>query len=196
MQAIGVPLTGLESRSARASAHLRLYETGWLLSLGAVAVLGQMATRDHLQLPGHQGLFWIGMLMVGRTTATARWAGVTTAASAAGVSMLPMVGFNDPNRWLAYLLVGAVVDLAYLGLGRWTDQLWLITLLGGSAYLAKPLLRLGINLATGIPIGTVRLGVAYPLMTHFVFGATGAVIGAGIVLGARRLAARDDQPQP
>lgn len=194
MQAIGVPLTGFTSRSTRASANLQVYEVAWLLGLGAVAVLGQMATRDHSHLPGHQGLFWIGMLMVGRTTASARWAGTTTAASAAGVSMLPMVGFNDPFRWLAYLAVGAAVDLAFLGLGRWTDRLWLITVVGGFAYLAKPLLRLGINLTTGIPIGTVRWGVAYPLFTHFLFGAAGAAVGAGIVLGARRVI-RTDQPQ-
>ncbi len=188
MEAIGAPLTGIGSRSIRPSASLWALEAPWLLGLGAVAVMGQVLTRDHLGLPGHQGLVWLALLMVGRTTTRSRWAGATAAVSAATVSMVPAWGFNDPYRWLPYLLVGVLVDLAFLGLARWTGHVWLIALIGGVAYVAKPLVRVAISFSTGIPIGTVRLGVAYPVLTHFLFGAAGAAIGASAVIGVRRLA--------
>jgi hypothetical protein len=193
MQTIGAPLTGLGSRSVRLSENLAAQEATWLLGLGVTAVIGQAVTRDHLQLPGHQGLVLLALLMVGRTATPTRWAATTTGVGAATVSMLPVWGFNDPFRWLPYLLVGALIDLAFLGLARWTRHLWLVALIGGIAYVAKPLVRVAINLVTGIPIGTVRLGVAYPVLTHFLFGTVGAAIGAGVILGARRLS-RTEQP--
>jgi hypothetical protein len=190
MNATGVPSTEIGSRSVRRSATLVASETVWLVALGATAAIGQVLTRDNLGLPGHQGLILLSLLMVGRTTTKARWAATTSGISAASVSMIPVWGFNDPFRWLPLLLVGVIIDLAFLALARWTRHVWLIALIGGVAYVAKPLVRIAINAATGIPIGTVQLGVAYPIVTHFVFGTAGAAIGAGVIFGARRLAHR------
>jgi len=159
------------------------------------AVVLHAATRDLLQIPGHQGLGWIALLMIWRTTSRYRWAAVTSAVGAAGFAMMPWWSFNDPFRWLTYLLAGAALDLLYLALLRWHDKLWLLAALGGAAHMTKPLVRVVISQFTGIPYGSLLWGVAYPAATHFVFGFVGALIGAGAVLYLRRqIKTRTQQP--
>jgi hypothetical protein len=146
------------------------------------AVLIHTALRDRFSLPpGHQGVAWIAFVMLGRTTSRYRWAGVTSALGAAGTAMLPMLGFGDPFRWLTYLLAGATVDLAYFAVSRWQNALWFLAFIGGLAHMTKPLMRTVINELTGWPYGSLLLGVAYPVATHFMFGALGAFMGAGLI---------------
>ena len=158
-----------------------------LFGLGVGAVLLHAALRDKFDIaPGHQGLGWIALLMIGRTTSRYRWAGVTSALGAAGTAMLPMWGFGDPFRWLTYLLAGVTVDMAYFALNRWQNALWFLALIGGLAHMTKPLTRVLINELTGWPYGSLLYGVAYPAFTHFMFGAIGALVGGGLIWMLKR----------
>jgi hypothetical protein len=162
-------------------------EAALLFGLGVSAVLLHAALRDKFDIaPGHQGLGWIALLMIGRTTSRYRWAAVTSALGAAGAAILPVWGFGDPFRWLTYLLAGATVDLAYAAFGRWQTALWFLALVGGLAHAAKPLTRVVINELIGWPYGSLLLGAAYPVLTHFLFGVMGAFIGGGLIWFLKR----------
>jgi hypothetical protein len=158
-----------------------------LLGLGAVAVLLHAALRDRVSLPpGHQGVAWIALLVVGRINSRLRWAGTLAALGAAGTSLVPLLGFGDPLQWVMYLAAGVTLDIAYLLVGGAREHLWLLVLLGGLAHVTKPLLRLGISAFTGWPYGSLLWGAAYPLATHFMFGAIGAALGCGLLFIDRR----------
>lgn len=190
MTTIGARLPKIWSSNVPDSAPLTWRGALWLLGLGVASVLLHVATRDSVDLaPGYQGLGWIALLLVGRTTSRTRWAGVTTAIGASGTAMLPMWGFGDPFRWLMPLLAGIALDFGYWALYRWQDKLWLLSVLGGLAHMTKPLSRVVISEFTGWPYGSLLWGVAYPSLTHFIFGAIGAAIGTGAILAWRR--ARD-----
>jgi hypothetical protein len=167
----------------------QLRELVFLLALGGVAVLWHAATRGRgLEIPGHQGLVWIALVMVGRTTSRYRWAAVATATGAAATAMLPFWGFGDPFRWLMYLAAGAAVDLFYSAFPNYRATLWLLVIVGGLGHMTKPLLRVPISTLTGIPYGSLLWGVGYPALTHFTFGALGTLAGAGAIIGLGKLA--------
>jgi hypothetical protein len=179
-------LSGAQTRS-----RTTLGQLVWLAVLGVAAVAYHAATRGMGTLPpGHQGVFWIGALMVGRLTVGTRFAATTTAVTAGAVSMLPIWGLGDPFRPLEYLIAGGAIDLGFAAFGRWSGNLWLLlpllVPLGGLAHATKPLLRLGINLVTGWPYGSLLWGVAYPVGWHFVFGAAGAAIAVTLLALAKR----------
>ena len=179
-------LRGAQTRSRTAQGQLV-----WLAVLGVAAVAYHAAIRGMGQLPpGHQGVFWIGSLMAGRLTVGARFAATTTAVTAGAVSLLPLWGLGDPFRPLEYLIAGGAIDLGYAVIGRWSGSPWvflpLLVPLGGFAHATKPLLRLGINLVTGWPYGSLLWGVAYPVSWHFVFGAAGAAIAVTLLALAKR----------
>lgn len=185
-EAIGGLLPGSSSSASRTSARARLLEASALATLGAIAVVAHAATRRQIDLPpGHEGVVWMALVLVGRLTSRSRWAGATAAVGAAAVSMLPVWGFGDSFRWAEYLLTGVTLDVGYMAFTRWQSRLWFLALLGGVAFATKPLLRADISAVTGVPFGSLLLGVGYPTLTHFVFGLIGAGIGSAAVIGYR-----------
>jgi hypothetical protein len=68
-----------------------------------------------------------------------------------------------------------------------------MVLLGGFAHATKPLGQLTVNLVTGWPIGSFRFGIVYPFASHLLFGMTGGLLGALIVLGIRRVLSKPEK---
>lgn len=175
-----LPTNNLSS-SYPSETRLSLAEFARLFSLGMLVVVLHSMWRGGLQLPGHHGLEWMALLMIGRRTSGTRWAATTSSIGAATTALLPFFGFDDPFIWLVYLLPGLIIDLLYFVPLKWQHQIVGLALLGGVAHASKPLLRLGINLLTGWPYGSILYGIVYPLTTHIVFGVIGAAAGAGMI---------------
>ena len=168
------------------STDARAWSLAWqevliLLGLGALAVVLHAALDAPLKLPGHQGLVWMALLVVGRATSRRRWAASISSVGAAGLSSLPFWGFSDPFIWLIYLLPGLVMDLTY-GLGKpFQQKAWFLAVVAGLAHAAKPLARVGISTVIGWPYGSLLFGLAVPLGYHVAFGLVGGLLGAGAV---------------
>ena len=161
-------------------------EVLWLVLLGAAAVALHAAMRHRLEIgPGHQGIWWMAMLMIGRLTSRQQWAGIATATGASLAALLPVWRLGDPLLWLAFAVAGAVVDLGFNGISRTRHAIWALALLGGAAHATKPLLRI-LLVQFGFRYESLLAGLPFPLTTHFLFGAAGAVIGASIISISRR----------
>jgi hypothetical protein len=169
------------SSSFRTDIRGLVLEVAGLASLGALAVALHAATRGRFHLPpGHQGLAWMVLVTIGRLTSRRYWAGVTTAAGAACATFLPFWRLGDPFLWLSYAVAGAVVDVGFATFVRSRRALWVIALIGGIAHATKPLIRSLIQFS-GWRYDSLVAGLAFPVSTHFIFGALGALIGASLL---------------
>jgi hypothetical protein len=182
----GALLERTSSGSIQISDRLAWREALLLTGLGAAVILLHAAFRWDLKLPGHHGVEWMALLIIGRTTSRYRWAATVSSTAAAGLAFLPVWGFGDPFAWLIYFVPGVIMDLVYQAGGQAQTNIWFLTLLGGLALAAKPLVRVGISLMTGWPYGSFFYGVAYPLATHILFGVVGAFLGAQLYFALRR----------
>lgn len=177
----------------------RVFPTEWtlpwweallLIGSGVTAVILHRAFNMSLSLPGHHGIEWIALMMIGRLSSRFRGAGILTSVGASLASTIPFFHGGDPFTPLLYLLPGPVLDLAFRFLPRYAEKVWFLMLIGGLAHMTKPVTRLIINVFTGWPFGSFRFGVAYPVLGHFFYGAIGGLIGALVILGLHKLSAK------
>jgi hypothetical protein len=171
---------------------VKWWEVLLLIGSGVTAVLLHRSTDLSLGLPGHHGIEWMALMIIGRASSRFRGAGTLTSIGASFASTLPFLQGGNPYAWLFYLLPGIVMDFAFRYLPRYADKLWFLILLGGLAHLTKPIGQLTINLITGWPFGSFRYGVVYPFASHLLFGMIGGLLGALILLGVRRASARSE----
>jgi hypothetical protein len=171
---------------------VKWWEALLLIGSGVTAVLLHRATDLSLGLPGHHGIEWMALMIIGRASSRFRGAGSLTSIGASFASTLPFLQGGNPYAWLFYLLPGIVMDFAFQYLPRYADKLWFLILLGGLAHVTKPIGQLTMNLITGWPFGSFRYGVLYPFASHLLFGMIGGLLGALILLGVRRASARSE----
>ena len=151
-----------------------------------LAVVLHRAYDMSLGLPGHHGIEWMALMILGRASSRFRGAGSITSLGASFASTLLLLHSDNPYTWLFYLLPGPVMDFAFRYFPSYANKIWFMVLLGGLAHATKPIGQLAINLATGWPFGSFRYGVIYPFASHLLFGMIGGLIGALILLGVQR----------
>jgi len=171
----GVSLTRRLSKLYRTSPAV---ETIFLVLLGVIGVTLNAYFRLPIKVPGHNGLMWIALLMVGRLVSQRRWAASISSASAAAISLLPIMGFKDPLDSITFLLPGIVLDLGFMISPRLVVSIWAIALLGAFAHATKPVAKLLASLGSGVLYPSLIAGVFYPLSLHVLFGAAGAILAA------------------
>jgi hypothetical protein len=174
------------SRTSPTDWTLNWWEALLLIGSGVTAVVLHRAFDLALGLPGHHGIEWMALLLIGRVSSRFRGAGILTSVSASLASTLPFLQGGNPYSWIFYLLPGLVVDLAFRYLPRLTHHLWFLILLAGLAHVTKPLGQLTINLIAGWPFGSFRFGVLYPFAGHLLLGMIGGLLAALAVSGIRR----------
>ena len=180
----------------------RSYPTEWSLSWleallliggGVMAVILHRTTDLSLGLPGHHGIEWMAIMILGRASSKFRGAGTLTSLGASFASVLPFLHGENPFTWIYYLLPGPVMDLAFRYLPRYANKIWFMALLGGFAHMTKPIGQLTVNLITGWPIGSFRYGVVYPFASHILYGTIGGLLGALILYGVRRASSKTEK---
>jgi hypothetical protein len=171
----GGSLTSQLSRLYRTSAAT---ETLFLVLLGVIGVTLHAYLRLPIKVPGHNGLLWIALLMVGRLVSRRRWAASISSTSAAAISMLTVMGFKDPLDTITLMIPGIVIDLGFLVSPRLVVSLLGVALLGAFAHATKPVAKLLVSLGTGFPYPSLFAGMLYPLSLHALFGAAGAILAS------------------
>jgi hypothetical protein len=181
------------SKSSQTEWSLSWIEALLLISGGVAAVVLHRAIDLSLGLPGHHGIEWMAIMIIGRASSKYRGAGTLTSIGASFASVMPFLAGDNPITWAYYLLPGPVMDLAFRYLPRYAHKLWFMALLGGFAHMTKPVGQLTVNLVTGWPIGSFRFGVLYPFASHILFGMIGGFLGGLIVLGVNRYSKKSSQ---
>lgn len=191
-------MNGTSSLKTTSNAFRIEWSLTWLEALlliggGVMAVVLHRTTDLSLGLPGHHGIEWMAIMILGRVSSRFRGAGTLTSIGASAATFMPGLQGDNPFSWLFYLLPGPVMDIAFRYFPRYANTLWFMILLGGLAHATKPLGQLTMNLITGWPFGSFRYGVLYPFASHLFFGMIGGLIGALIALGVARYSKKSNQ---
>lgn len=158
-----------------------------MLALAAAAVGIHAATRGlGLGAPGHQGAAFFALLTFGAMLASRPASTSVAGLASATLAVWPFGISHDVVGTLAYAWPGVGYSLL---LSRRAPA-WSFVLAAGLLHALKPLLRFGINLATGWPYGSLRSGVIYPTLTHFAYAAGGALLGLLLARSAQAFMAR------
>jgi hypothetical protein len=118
------------------------------------------------------------LFMAGKTLSRQRYAMSISSIGASASAFLPLFHFGNAFMPFTLLLPGIIGDLVLNKTGK--SNLLYVAIAGGLAYSSIPLSRQIIMMATGIPFGSLINGLLYPFALHFIFGALGALAGAGI----------------
>lgn len=167
----------------------RYFSTFQLILLAlfaALVVVAKIALKLPLQLPGHSGLFWMAILVVSARVVpkpgAASLVGLTSGLLAA---FLGLGDFGALDTLLSYSMAGVGADLTLLLLGS-PENLVVAMLVGTFGNLAKFLVKWGIGMVSGAPIGFVALGLARSLVSYIVFGALGGLLGGLTLIALRK----------
>ena len=161
-----------------------------LLGVGVLLAGLHQASDAHLSLPGHFGLVWMTGVMLTRQKSATTWAASVTALGyAGGTAAFTGLAHHGLLQAPLYILSTLVVDLAWRIDSRRSAHLFGAALLGGLAFMLKPLVLFAFAHGISLNLNALRFGPGFPLLTHFSFGAVGAIIGT-LLARAGRTASR------
>lgn len=147
-----------------------------LLGMGVLIAVLHEALRWPLKMPGHHGMEMMAVTMFARCMFAERFAAGTVSLGNAGVTAL--LGHGMGLEPVILLAQGVVIDLVFPYVRD--SRFWIaaLTLLAATAHAIKPLVKWGVQEFLGVVSGSLANGLAYPLMTHAVFGAIGGLAAA------------------
>lgn len=167
----------------------RMFSTRELVLLALFAglvALSKIVLRIPIHLPGHSGMTWMAILLVGRIVVRKPWAG-TLMGLVSGIIAVAVVGGREGLLlWMKYLAPGMVMDLGALLSGERLDRPAVAIITAAAANTAKLITSLIVSLALGIPAGYLALGLGLAATTHIVFGGLGGWLGALTVRALQR----------
>jgi hypothetical protein len=167
------------SKAYPASIGVQLAEFIMLASIGALGVLIHSYLRVPLKLPGHHGVIYMALLISGKLISKRSYASSLSSIGAATMLLFPL-GFHDPFIPVIYLFPGFIVDILFSSFRKFVPGIFIFAVICGFAYMIIPFMRMIITELTGFPYGSLMTGYLYPIITHFIFGFTGGLIGSGI----------------
>lgn len=174
---------------ARKNPDGRMFSTRELVLLALFAgliALSKAVLRVPIHLPGHSGMTWMAILLVGRILVPKPWAG-TLMGLVSGILAVAVVGGREGLLlWMKYLAPGMVMDLGALLSGERLDSVVVAIITAAIANTAKLVTSLIVSVALGIPLGYLAVGLGFAATTHIVFGGLGGWLGALTVKTLRR----------
>jgi len=158
-----------------------LLEVLFLLGIGAVAILLHARLRTPLNLPGHHGIEFMGLLLLGRMSSRLRFASTISSLGIGLLLLFPVFGFNDPMMGFNYMLPGFFLDTYYQLGGKLNKNLWYLGIIAGLSYITIPFSRLIISAFTGYQYGAfIKHGLLAPFFSYLFFGLGGGFFGTGV----------------
>jgi hypothetical protein len=158
-----------------------------LVLVADLAMLGKALIRIPLHVPGHSGILWVALFVVGRGLVDKRGAGVLMGIVAGVVATV--LGFGDvgPLEWTKYVAAGILLELICLVIPGPLDNVWKAAVAGAAAHLGKLASMVLVAIALRLPLGFAVLGLGFSATTHLVFGVIGGIIGAFLLRALRRV---------
>ena len=154
--------------------------------ISAMVVLAKVFFKTPIRVPGHSGVIWMGLYVIGRGVVPRTGAGTVIGVVSGILATVMNPGTSGLLVGVKYLTSGVVLDIvAFLSRER-LDNPVVGVIAGTLAHLAKLSANLGVALLLGLPAGFIALGLGYSAVTHVIFGALGGLLGALVLARLRR----------
>jgi len=158
-----------------------LLEVLFLLGIGVIAILLHARLRTPLNIPGHHGIEFMGLLLLGRMSSNLRFASTISSLAIGLLMLFPVFGFSDPMMGFNYMLPGLFLDVYYQLGGQMSKKIWFLAIVSGLSYLTIPFSRLLISTSTGYLYGAfIKHGLVAPFIGFLFFGLCGGLLGTGV----------------
>ncbi|MBS3955883.1 MAG: hypothetical protein KGZ88_23370 [Methylomicrobium sp.] len=168
------------------SSGLRAREIFWLLLAGVIVTVLHEMFRWPIKMPGRHGLEWMAILIFFRAGSTYVWAASVVALGAASTSLVSIASVSEPSAAWSYLLAGMIVDALFIAGKQWRQSVFYLAIAAGLAHSLRPLFNLVEANVFGLAHHSLNTGLAYPMLTHLLFGFIGGLTGAMLALLNKR----------
>lgn len=183
--------------------------TLWGLSLRARVIIALVSAliigakfylRMPLHIPGHSGLFWMALMVVGVGLVRRPGAGILIGVLTALLATALLPGRQGLLTGVKYFIPGLLFDVLVPILGGRLDRPAVAMVVAAAANVAKLATAYVIGIIAGIPAGFLALGLGFASTTHLVFGALGGLLGSLVLRRLLKAGLGDGldgaQPQP
>ena len=165
---------------------LTTFELILMALLSTLVVVAKIALRLPLKMPGHSGLFWMTIIIVGAGIISKRGSasliGITSGLMA---GFLGMGDFGALNTFLSYTAIGLSTDLALMFLGN-PEKITIAMICASFGHFSKFIIKWLFGIIAGTPIGILSTGLAWSAVGYLFWGALGGLLGAMTLRALRK----------
>ncbi|MDY0087915.1 MAG: cobalt ABC transporter permease [Coriobacteriia bacterium] len=162
--------------------------------IAAMIVTAKFYLRIPLHVPGHSGIFWMALLLIGVGIVHRPGAGTLIGFLSGLLAIAVLPGREGILIGLKYFAPGLVMDVMWITFAGRFDKAAVAMLAGAAANIAKLSTSYVIGLLAGIPHGYLALGLGVAATSHLVFGALGGWVGSIVVRRLDRTGVIDRRP--
>ena len=187
-------MTGNVQQKSLSKAYLtnhtlaKVFEITLLLLAGVLAIVLHARLRTPLNIPGHHGMEFMAIILAARLSSNMKWASSISAFGIGVFILFPVLGFKDPMMGFNYMLPCFLMDIAYNTIQNNKYRNLFLVAAAGFAYLLIPVSRIITTISTGYPYSTfLKHGFVTPVLTFFLFGILGGILGTGIYSIGKKL---------
>jgi hypothetical protein len=149
-----------------------------LALLSSLVAVAKWSLRIPIRVPGHSGVLWIAVFVVGCGIVRRRGAGTIIGMVGGLLAAMLVPAAEGLLVFVKYAAAGVVLDLCVAAMGDQLDRVVPAMVAGALAHMAKLAANLLLGWALGIPLGFLALGIGGAATTHVLFGALGGLLGA------------------
>ncbi len=164
--------------------------------IGALIIAGKFYLRMPIHVPGHSGVIWMALLVVGVGLVKRPWAGTLIGLVSGVLAMFFLPGKEGILVGVKYFVPGVTVDLLLPLFGGRLDNYLVAIVIAAAAHTAKLAADYFLGLAAGIPLDFLALGIGLAATLHVGFGALGGALGALVLKMLRRAGIAADLEGP
>lgn len=152
--------------------------------IAALCILAKLMLRIPLHVPGHSGVLWVALYVIGRGLVDKRGAGVLLGLVTGLLAQFAGFGDVGPLEWTKWLAAGMILEVLTLAVPGDLRSFSKAVVVGAALHLGKLAALLLAGMILQVPFAILFLGLGISATTHVLFGALGGFLGA---LGLREL---------
>jgi hypothetical protein len=154
--------------------------------VSALIIAAKFYLRMPLHVPGHSGVLWMALLIIGAGLVRRPGAGTLIGLLTAVLAVMFVPGREGIFVGVKYFVPGVIVDVLTPVLGGRLDRYPTAMAVGACAHVGKLTAAYLMGLALGVPSGFLALGLGFATTTHVAFGLLGGLLGAFVLIRLTR----------
>ncbi|MDZ4169655.1 MAG: cobalt ABC transporter permease [Coriobacteriia bacterium] len=153
-----------------------------IVALVAALIIGaKFYLRMPIHVPGHSGVFWMALLLIGVGVVGRPGTGTLIGLISGLLAVIILPGREGIFVGVKYFVPGLIVDVLTPLLGGRLDRYPAAVIVAAAAHMGKLTASYLLGLALGVPGGYLAIGLGFAAVTHLGFGALGGVAAAFVL---------------